>query len=158
MDGGYGRDRSTNGYLVILYVSTSCQLLNAQSVDRLNYGIFYDTIGSAYVEHFCFIYDLLILLPNVTTTFIPEVLPTCLYNKSFSVNQFLYGWMQLQPVASTLNYINAIRCSSGLRTLITVLHDYDRDIHSDITKLIQQIHSTLPEDMLLIKSTRNERA
>jgi len=117
-------------------VTSSSHDAFAQSVDRLNYRISYDTIGFAYVEHSCFVYDLLILLPNVSTTFIPEVLPTCLYFKSFSVNQSLYGWMQLQPVAAILNYFKRVRCSSGLKTLITVLRDYHREIHSDITRLI----------------------
>jgi len=148
-----GRARSTYWCLVVLYVSTSGHLLNGQSVDRVNFGVTFHDLDEAYVETSMFQYDLLINLPSDNVTFLPDKFVTCHFNKTVLGNSTQFSRIQNQLVESS-----GVKCSSGLMSLMLILHNNQAKTHFEIIRLVQQIHLSLPSDLMLIKSMRPLRA
>jgi len=138
---------------VVSIVTLSGHDAGAQSMDRVNFGVTFQQLGEAYVETIMFQYDLLINLPGVNVTFLPDQFVTCHFNKTVMGNSTQFNRIQDQLVESS-----GVKCSSGLISLMLILRNNQAKTHFEIIRLVRKIHLLLPSDLLLIKSTRPTRA
>jgi len=95
----------------------------------------------------------LINLPGVNLTFLPDQFVTCHFNRTVMGNSTQFSRIQDQLVESS-----GVKCSSGLMSLMLILHNNQAETHFEIVRLVQQVHISLPSDLLLIKSKRPSRA
>jgi len=63
------------------------QSSSPKSVDRINFGVHFQYLGSAYISTATYVYDYLIKLPNSSISFEPKHLPIC--NAGNYFNQLL---------------------------------------------------------------------
>jgi len=132
--------------LLLLTCLSTCLFTTATSVDRITMGVSFNYISQAYVQTSSFTYDYLIRLANVSTTYVPEHLPTWL---DVSNNKTVMG---------LISHSVGLHCTSGLRSLMLILADNQADAHAQVLRLVQQVHSSLPHDLLMVKTTRSSRA
>jgi len=103
---------------VVAIVTVLGHDVGALSVDRVSFGVTFQHLGEAYMETSMFQYDILINLPSVNMTFLPDKFVTCHFNKTVLGNTTQFGRIQDQLVESS-----RVKCSSGLMSLMLILHN-----------------------------------